>query len=116
MIVIYDFYFDGEYFNLHGCNILYTYNILIFNLFTIYTVTPVGVDHAARLFAKKAISVCSSAGIALSLSEEYMRSLFEKTSSACEVSYKNNEENKRYQYILKEIHWIYLHYIEENSV
>jgi hypothetical protein len=65
-------------------------------------VTPVGVDHAALLFAKKAISVCRSAGITQSLSEEYMRSLFEKTSSACEVSNKNSEENKRYKYIRNE--------------
>jgi hypothetical protein len=92
------------------CSDACRYSILIFKLFTLCTVAPVGVDHAAGLFAKKAISVCSSAGIAQSLSEEYVRSLFEKTSSASEVCYEFSEENKRQKksFNEKEVDWFIL--------
>lgn len=79
------------------------FSIFTFKSSIFSTVTHVGVEHAARLFSKKAVSVCTIAGVAQSPSEEYMRSLFEKTSSASEVGEEIRAVKKIYALQLSRI-------------
>lgn len=76
-------HYNSQCFDFEVTNTIYT-----------FTVTPVGVNHVARLFAEKAVSLCHSAGVEQAPSEECMRSIFEKTSSAYEVSYESSKQDK----------------------